>query len=301
MIEFYLLCYNNNFCVEYQIKTIKFFCKDPFKIIIIDSNCGKHNENSIEKENICKQWGVEYLTLPNELSLDNLQPSRILGKKLNWIYYNIVLKRNPIYFSFLDQDFFMIKPFTIIEFLDKYGMWGDIMELYDKTSDSFIKEKMNNSPWILHPWLSFYKLDFIREYKMNWEPSPGTDTGGSNWEPFIKILSNKHENKINKSDYWFRDNIIMYYPFAKYSNSGPKPYEKHYCKHNNQTFYGQIQFNNGFMHLLNSHILTDPFHPKTAMAKGILDGILLANGYEFTKENGYEIFDSPCNKVYKIT
>ncbi len=33
------------------------------------------------------------------------------------------------------------------------------------------------------------------------------------------------------------------------------------------------------------------------MAKGILDGILLANGYEFTKENGYEIFDSPCNKI----
>lgn len=51
IIEFYIICYNNSFCVEYQIKTISFFCKDPYKIIIIDSNCGKFKENSIEKKN----------------------------------------------------------------------------------------------------------------------------------------------------------------------------------------------------------------------------------------------------------
>ena len=34
MIEFYILTHNNLFCVEYQVKTIRQFCKDPFHIII---------------------------------------------------------------------------------------------------------------------------------------------------------------------------------------------------------------------------------------------------------------------------
>jgi hypothetical protein len=67
MIEFYLLCYNNNFCVEYQIKTIQQFCKDPFNIIIIDSNCGKLPENSQNTKKICDSMKVELLILPKEL------------------------------------------------------------------------------------------------------------------------------------------------------------------------------------------------------------------------------------------
>jgi hypothetical protein len=50
-IEFYLVCYNNSFCVEYQIKTINKFCMDPFRIVILDSNCGEHPEESSRKKN----------------------------------------------------------------------------------------------------------------------------------------------------------------------------------------------------------------------------------------------------------
>ena len=46
-INFYIICYNNHFCVEYQLKTINFFCKDPYEIIIIDSNCGEHPQDSL--------------------------------------------------------------------------------------------------------------------------------------------------------------------------------------------------------------------------------------------------------------
>ena len=89
----------------------------------------------------------------------------------------------------------------------------------------------------------------------------------------------------------------MYYPFAKQSDAGPPPYQKHYCNFQGEKFYGQIQINNGFMHFLNSHILTNPLHPKTAICRGMLDGILLANGFKFTSNNGYEIFDSPSNSL----
>jgi len=291
ILEFYILCYNNSFCVEYHIKTINFFCKDPFKIIIIDSNCGKNEVNSIEKGIICSKYNIEYLTLPDHLSLDNLHSSQIIGKKLNYIYYEIILKRNTKYFSFIDQDFFMIKSFSIIEHLDKYGMYGDISEIGNEQSNSFYKKDINDGPWILHPWCSFYKLDFIKDYTMDWSPCEQFDTGGKNWENFIK------KKNINKKDYWHRDNIIMYYPFADISNAGPHPYEKHYCLYNDKSFYGQLQINNSFLHLLNSSILTEPLHPKSAFCKGMLDGILLASGFIFNKENGYETFDSPSDKL----
>jgi len=54
------------------------------------------------------------------------------------------------------------------------------------------------------------------------------------------------------------------------------------------------------MHLLNSHILTNPLHPKTAICRGMLDGILLANGFIFRSNNVYEIFDSPFNSLTMI-
>jgi len=291
ILEFYIICYNNLFCVEYQIKTLTFFCKDPHKIIIIDSNCGKFKEDSIKKQYLCNKYNIEYLTLPDELSLDNHNSSDILGTKLNFVYYNIILKRNPTYFAFIDQDFFMIKSFTIIDHLDKYGMYGDVSENGGNKSNSFFKKDVLEVPWVLHPWCSFYKLDFIKDYKMNWMPCEQFDTGGLNWEHFIKLKT------LNKKDYWFRDNIIMYYPFANISNAGPPPYENHFCSYNGTKFYGQIQINNSFLHLLNSSILNDPLHPKTSFCKGMLDGILLSSGYLFNKENGYETFDSPSDKL----
>lgn len=294
VLEFYLICYNNNFCVEYQINTINHFCKDPYKIIILDSNCGAFPENSKDKQAICQKYGVEYIEMPSSLSGAGHSSNYILGKKLNWTYYEVILARNPTYFAFLDQDFFMIKPFSIIRHLDKWGMWGDLMEPDNGRSGTFKKDGIKpNTPWVLHPWLSFYKLDFVRPYKMDWMASPNFDTGGQNWANFISQVN----PKLKKADYWFRDNIIMYYPFAEISNAGDAPYQQHYCAHPDSKFYGQIQINNGFMHLLNSHILTNPLHPKTALCRGMLDGILLANGFSFNKANGHEIFDSPCSKL----
>lgn len=289
-IEFYLLCYNNTFCVEYQIKTLRAFCKDPFEIIIIDTNCGEFKENSLEKKKMCEHYGVTFLTLPNHLSNKHLEIPKILGNKLNFVYYNLIKKRKPKYFAFLDQDFFMIRPFTIIDFLDKHGMYGDVMEADNYRSNSFKKEDIIDGPWVLHPWLSFYKYDFIKDYSMNWLPCPHLDTGGMNWEAFFK-----HKN-LDKRDYWFRENIITYYPFVKQSNAGEHPYENHYFNFLGKKYYGQIQINNSFIHLLNSNILTNVMHPKTAYFKGILDAILLTNGIQFDKTNFYETMNSIRNK-----
>jgi hypothetical protein len=168
---------------------------------------------------------------------------------------------------------FMFKPFSIMPFLDKYGMWGDVQEISSHMSPSMKKEDIVDGPWTLHPWLSFFKYQFVKNEEMNWMPGPledgsGTfDTGGALWTTFIS----KHP--FNKCDYWFRDNIKMLFPFKEVSNAGLPPYEKEYFTYEDKIWYGQIQINNEFIHMLNSP--SNLLHPKVAFMKGFLESRLL--------------------------
>jgi hypothetical protein len=141
-------------------------------------------------------------------------------------------------------------------------LYGDVDEATNCKSPGFEKEKIIDGPWELHPWLSFYKFDFVKNENMNWLPNKDFDTGGENWETFIS------KKMIDKRTYWFRDEIIMYYPFYNNSKDGQPPYEKQYFMYNNKLCYGQVQINGSFIHMLNSSILNDPFHPKTCFCKG---------------------------------
>ena len=90
MLEVYVIAYNNLFCVEYQIKSFLSFCEDEYKLVVVDSNCGEFLENTRRKREICQKYSVEFLELRNHLSLKNLNPTNILGQKLNYVYYNIM-------------------------------------------------------------------------------------------------------------------------------------------------------------------------------------------------------------------
>jgi len=266
-IDFYILIHANMFCAEYQIKTIRKFCKDPYNIILLDSNCGDYPDLSLKLKDLCKTENVELLSIPNEFQMTGKGVSVILGTKLNYIYNSIIKERQPKYFSFLDQDMFMFKDFSIIPFLDKYGMWGDLNEPDTHKSPSLLKTDMIDGPWNLHPWLSFYRFDFIKDKHMDWSAIDHFDTGGKNWYTFIST------SNLNKKDFWFRDNIIMMFPWKDISNSGPVPYEDHYFMYENKKVYGQIQINNEFIHMLNSP--SNLLHPKLAFTKGFLDAKLL--------------------------
>lgn len=265
-IEIYVIAYNNLFCVEYQIKSFRAFCKDEYKLIIIDSNCGEHIQNSMDKKKICEEYGVELISLPNFLSNQSLNPSDILAKKLNYTYYNIVRERKPRYFCFIDQDFFPFSNFSVKETLDTHGMYGDIAEI----DTSEFRSGSNERPWMLHPWLSFYRYDFINDFSMDWSACPGFDTGGKNWYNLISKLG------IEKKNYWRRDNIIMHFPWKDISNSGPHGHENEYFRWGEKVIYGQVQiYDDKFVHMLNSKYLDDPMNPKTNWCKGFLDACIL--------------------------
>ena len=221
-----------------------------------------------EKKIICSKYNVELIVLPDNLSLKHLNPSDILGTKLNFIFHNIIKKRQPKYFAYLDQDFFYFKPFSVISILDEQGMYGDMIERSGEESPMNTND-VNNSSWALHPWLSFYKYDFIKDENMDWRTDTRFDTGGKNWENFIK-----HRN-LDKKKYWLRNNIKMLYPWSSVSSSGPSPYQDQYFKINGKICYGQIQiYNDTFFHMLNSSVLDDPLHPKTAWCMGFLEHAL---------------------------
>jgi len=283
MIEMYVISYNNLFCVEYQIKAFKSFCRDEYKLVIIDSNCGEHTDNSERKMKICTKYDIEFISLPNELSLKNLNPSNILAKKLNYVYYNIIKTRNPKYFGLIDQDFFPFRDFSVIEELEKHGAYGDVAEKDGHKNQTDLIENVFDGPWMLHPWLSFYKTEFFDMLSPNWDPCSGFDTGGMNWE---LVFSKKN---INKKEYWKRHKTIMYYPFNEISNHGPHGYEKHFFEWNGNLVHSQVQIYDGkFIHMLNSKFLDDPSNPKTNWCKGFLDHAILSTGeIKFNQENGF--------------
>ena len=268
-MEFYILTHNNLFCAEYQIKTIQRFCKDPFIIHIIDSNCGEYPDVSAKLSGICKESNVDLLKMPNELAMA-AHGSYLLGIKLNYVYNTFVKRQAPKYFAFLDQDMFMYKPFSIIPFLEKHGMWGDVMEVDNVVSPTLDKKDVVDGPWMIHPWLSFYKFDFVKDFQLDFMPcrfgNGNFDTGGKMWENFVS------KQGLDKKTYWFRNNINMMYPLEDISNAGPHPYETQYFMFNGKLIYGQIQLNNGFIHMLNSP--NSSMHPKVAFVKGFLTACL---------------------------
>lgn len=292
MLEVYVIAYNNLFCVDYQIKAFRSFCKDKYKLIIIDSNCGEHPQNTEDKKILCQKNGVEFMELPPEVSFSKMNPTNILGRKLNYVYHNIIKKRSPEYFGFLDQDFFPFRPFEVIPTLEKYGMYGDVCEMDGCKTTSDLIEDITEGPWTIHPWLSFYKLDFLEGLDPDFDSCHGFDTGGKNWE---NVISKKN---LNKKDYWLRHKTIMYYPFGEISNSGPIGYEKHFFEWNGKLVHSQVQIYDGkFIHMLNSKYLDDPRNPKTNWCKGFLDSsILLTGTLDFEEKNGFHN-EGPAKRI----
>lgn len=279
MITIYSINYRNRFCLEYQYKTLRAFCKDQYKLVVIDSNGNSDPEDSEFKKQFCVKNNLELYVLPDSLNKDYISNSSpitsnvswILGNKLNYIYKNIIRETQPKYFAFLDQDFFAFSPFELIPTLDKMGMYGDVLE------------RNSDGAWVLHPWLSFYKYDFVKNYDLDFRPCEGFDTGGCNWNSFVKKAN------LNKNDYWVRHNTIMYFPFYNHSHHGPSTYEKEYFEYDDKIIYGQVQiYDKKFIHMLNSAHLDNPFNPKTSWCKGFLDSTILLSGkIPFTTEEGF--------------
>ncbi len=133
----------------------------------------------------CAQNNIPYLKLPLNPFLNN--PSKSHGVALNWAYKHIIKKLKPVHFGFIDHDIIPFKETLITPFIIN-GIYGLAQERGEK--------------WYLWPGFCFYKYKDIKKYKINFMPSAGLDTGGSNYYSLYKKID---KNNIQKPEQIYFD------------------------------------------------------------------------------------------------
>ena|ERR1700690_1844958 len=182
--DLYIITFNNLFCVEYQLKTIRSFMKQKYNIIIIDNNNDLNPDVSSKTLDICKKENITYIKAPNNLfqTPEMFDPSQKLGTTMNWIFHNCVKSRQPKYFGYLDQDCFLFNDCDLRDYLDTKYMYGQV------SIGTFSKVA-----WNLHVTSNFYKYDFVKDLPLDFRASHKyqLDTGGANYDILYKDFNHK--------------------------------------------------------------------------------------------------------------
>ena len=167
IIDVYITSFGNNFFIEYQIKTLRKFLATPFNIVVIDNNIDE--SISIDLQELCEDDGVNYIKAPYNIyqEKEHFDPSLKLGCTLNWIFYNIIKKRKPEYFMFLDHDCMLFRDFDPREWLDAKGLYGTVCR--------------NLPYWNIHVTQFGAKYDYLKDLPVDFRPSYkySLDTAGA--------------------------------------------------------------------------------------------------------------------------
>jgi len=170
-IDVYVISFNSNWLIEYQIKCIRKFLAPPFNIIIVDNNNWLYPEVSQGLSDLCEKEDVCYLKAPDNHYQEeqHFDSTMKLGTTLSWLFHNVVKQRKPDYFFFLDDDCFLVKPFDPRDYLEEKGMYGTVSR--------------NLPYWNLHVIANGFKFDFVKDEPLDFRASYkfSLDTGGANY------------------------------------------------------------------------------------------------------------------------
>jgi len=245
--DIYGITFNNLLMVEYQIKTLRRFCKSPFNLIVVDNNSGLHENVSREVLDLCVREEIIYIRTPDNYYQNpgTFDPTMKLGTTMNWLYLNCAKKRKPKYFGYLDHDCFLVKDFDVRPYLDEKGMYGYVS-----------RSKINDS-WNLHVTPNFYRFDFVEDLVLDFRASheDQLDTGGKNYKILYKNL-NPDDYEIDHKGYFFTEENTV---------------RQGSCQH-------YETFDNCWYHMLNSSHdqLAGEGQYKIAYTKGYLDARMQA-------------------------
>lgn len=123
MVGIVIITYNVHYLLLKQVELIRKFCKDEFKIIVIDNSSLSHEAKSIRYHAL--NLGCEYIR--TQASSVNGSDSHAFAANLS---YNIV-KNDYNYLFYLDHDCFPTKEFSVKEILENKVMAG-IAQVKDK-------------------------------------------------------------------------------------------------------------------------------------------------------------------------
>ena len=126
--------------------------------------------------------------------------SRKEGAVDNWLYYEVVLKarsgslgprfakRPPLYVGILHGDVFPFRPVDLRSYLDERNMYGVVHGLESRGHLS----KYHERGYFLHPQLLFYRVDYMMQFKPDFRPGSGFDTGGMMFETLPRCSPHLH-------------------------------------------------------------------------------------------------------------
>lgn len=173
--------------VEYQIRTLNKFFKYPFRYTVFD-NSTKENVSKMILD-ICTEYGVGYVKLPNQEFLPKGYGSYSHGIACNYLYDRFIKNGGAKYFMLLDHDIFLIKEFDISRQFDSQFFYGVKHGFY------------------LWPGLWAMPMDVIRSRGVDFRPSLHLrgDTGASNYSRFFKGLDWSKYHTVKDHNVMFDD------------------------------------------------------------------------------------------------
>ncbi|PXV62507.1 hypothetical protein CLV62_11949 [Dysgonomonas alginatilytica] len=183
-LDLITIAFNNVHVLKHQIRKIKENVRDDNYTHIVADNSNMPEKRE-EIRLICENEGVMYVGIPQLENNSFIIGSKSHGVSLNWVFYQVVMKRKPRWFGFLDHDIYPIRPVSIVKTFDNQIFYG--------------KKETRDSYWYLWPGFSFFEFDFLADIKVDFSPSKikdtYLDTGGALWYSLY--------SKLNDSDFTF--------------------------------------------------------------------------------------------------
>ena len=201
------IAFNNLQTIEWQIPLIRKHIQGDYNYIVADNSSNKTIQKEIEK--LCKKNNVSYVRLPTNYFTTIIgYASYSHGASLNWMYYQVIKKRQPCYFGFIDHDLFPIKMIYPAQKLEKQPIYGIL--------------SLDEDIWQLWSGLCFYRFDFVKNLRMDFLPAKfkeiSLDSGGGNWasiyskmdRKLLSFESQKIENigEENDQNNWFENSVV---------------------------------------------------------------------------------------------
>jgi hypothetical protein len=131
-----------------------------------------------------KKYTINYLKLPAQ-PFFKLSSSH--GLALNWVYMNLIKRREGQYFGFIDHDVFPVSRVNLISKLSNqlfygvrhYAVSNFNRNIWDSNSPSF---------WYLWPGFAFFNYELVKNIKFDFMPKVINghifDTGGGLFQEF---------------------------------------------------------------------------------------------------------------------
>jgi hypothetical protein len=187
-IDLITIAFNNTHVLKHQIKKIKKNITDKnYTHIIADNSSNLVCRDEIKR--ICRDEGVAYISIPINQKIINRLDSFAHSAALNWTYYQLVLKRRPRWFGFLDHDIYPLCPYRIEDKISNQPFYG--------------RKIVTHSYWYLWAGFLFFELAPVETLHVDFSPAKinktNLDTGGALYASLY--------HKENPENYAFAQNI----------------------------------------------------------------------------------------------